>query len=88
MEITFSARDLRSGAHIFVNFEEQFSVTDIRGWYESGLFTMENVIIMYLSILLDISEIFLSGEFIHNYFKIFNFLLILGKNLGSIPAAR
>ena len=35
-----------------------------------GLFTMQNVIVMYLS-----------GEFIQNFLKIFSFLLIWDKNL-------
>ena len=39
---------------IILNFEEQFPVINMYGWYGQGLFTMENVIIMYLSIVLDI----------------------------------
>ena len=39
---------------IILNFEEQFPVINMYGWYGQGSFTMENVIIMYLSIVLDI----------------------------------
>ena len=54
--IAFSAGYFRAGAQkdITVIFEEQFSVINLHGWYESGLFTMENVIIVCLPILLDI----------------------------------
>ena len=56
MEIPFSAREFGAGAQmgIILNFEEQFPVINMYGWYGQGLFTMENVIIMYLSIVLDI----------------------------------
>ena len=47
------------------------------GWYEQGLFTLENAIIMYLAIVLDIV---FRGEFIQNHFKIFSFSLIWDKN--------
>ena len=41
---------------IIVIFEEQFSVTNMYGWHGQGiyLFTMENIFVMYLSIVLDI----------------------------------
>ena len=50
---------------------------------------MENVIIMYLSIALDI--VFRKEEFIQNYFKNFSIFLIWNKNLRyhtSWPAAK
>ena len=39
---------------IVVTIDEQFSVINMYEWYGQGLFTMENVIIMYLSIVLEI----------------------------------
>ena len=37
----------RAQKDIVVNFEEKFSFINIYGWHEQGLFTMENVIVMY-----------------------------------------
>ena len=55
--ILISARDLGAGIQkdIIVNFEEEFSFINMYGWHGYGLFTMENVIILYLSIALDIA---------------------------------
>ena len=52
--IPFPLGQFRAGAQkdIIVNFEQQFSVINMYGWH--GLFTMENVITMHLSIVLDI----------------------------------
>ena len=54
--ILFSAGEFRAGAQkdIIVNFEQQFLVINMYGWHGYGLFIMENVIIMHLSIVLDI----------------------------------
>ena len=54
--IPFSAGEFRAGPQkdIIVNFEQQFSGINMYGWHGSGLFTMEKVIIMHLSFVLDI----------------------------------
>ena len=57
LRIPFSAGDFGEGVQkdiIVVTVDEQFSVINMYGWYGQGLFTMENVIIMYLSIVLEI----------------------------------
>ena len=53
--IPFFAEDFGEAAQkdIIVNSEEQFSVISMYGWHGQGLFTMENVMIIYLSTVLD-----------------------------------
>ena len=56
MGIPFSAGNSRAGAQkgVITNFEEQFSVTNMYGWHRVRFITIENVVIMYLSIVLGI----------------------------------
>ena len=55
--ILFLAGEFRTGAQndIIVNSEEQLLVINIYGWYGWRLFTIENVIIMHLLIVLYIA---------------------------------
>ena len=50
----FWGREVVQKYIIVVTVDEQFSVINMYEWYGQGLFTMENVIIMYLSIVLEI----------------------------------
>ena len=54
--IPFSAMDFTAGGQkdTIMNFEEYFSVINMYGRLGQGLFTIDNVIITYFSIVLDI----------------------------------
>ena len=63
-----------------MNFEEHFSVVNMYEWHGQGLFTMENVTIVPLSIVL---EIVLGESSFKITLRFLVFLSIWGKNLSS-----
>ena len=64
-----------------MNIEEQFSVINVYGWRGDGMFTTENVIIMYLPI---VSDIMLGENSFIVTLRFFVFL-IWNKNWDLIP---
>ena len=81
--ILFLAGDFIAGAQtcIIMNIEEQFSVINVYGWRGDGMFTTENVIIMYLPI---VSDIMLGENSFIVTLRFFVFL-IWNKNWDLIP---